>query len=307
MRKLFVDEQITEVEKHPELEKEKVFREKALFGRALFFDLRLSSDRSISCASCHKPELAFTDGKVKSEGVGGKLSFRNAPTLLNVKHNTSFMFDAHVKSLEEQAIVPIQDSNEMNLPMGDLVARLNEVPHYVRAARELYHRDLDAWVITRALAAFQKTLTSDSSAFDQYLNGERELSSEEKRGWQLFNDLNCIECHSLPHFTNYQALNNGLYTDYMDDPGKFRIAGDSNMMGAFKVPTLRNITLTAPYMHDGSIATLEQVIDHYIKGGAGGMYQDSRIRKRAISEVEKKYLITFLNALTDTSYMRDFR
>ncbi len=302
----FESQQKTQVLVEDEKE-QRVFQSDAHFGRALFFDLRLSSDRSISCASCHKPELAFTDGRVKSEGVGGNLSFRNASTLLNVKHNKSFMFDAHIKSLEEQAIVPIQDTNEMNLPMGELVARLNEVPHYVQAAKELYNRDLDAWVITRALAAFQRTLSSNSSTVDQFLNGKTGLAEDVHNGYKLFKELQCIECHSLPHFTNYQPINNGLYKVYPDDPGKFRIAGDSSKMGAFKVPTLRNIALTAPYMHDGSMATLEDVIDHYAKGGAGGENQDPRIRKRAISDAEKKYLIIFLNALTDTSYMRDFR
>ncbi|MCR9173395.1 MAG: cytochrome-c peroxidase [bacterium] len=290
------------------IEKEELaFDSKEDFGKALFFDPRLSSDISISCANCHQPELAFTDGLSKSEGVGGKLSFRNASTLLNVKDAPVFMFDAHIQSLEEQAIVPIQDTNEMNMPMGELIKRLNKVPHYVDAAKQLYNRDLDAWVVTRALASFQRTLVSQSSEFDQYLAGEGTLAPEVKRGWELFNELQCIECHSLPNFTNYTALNNGLYVDYGNDQGKYRIAGDSSKMGAFKVPSLRNVALTAPYMHDGSMQTLEEVLEHYSKGGVGGTYQDDRVTKRDLTQDEKKYLITFLGALTDTSYLRDFR
>lgn len=284
-----------------------VFDTKANFGKALFFDLRLSSDRSISCATCHVPEKAFTDGKVKSIGVGGREAFRNASTLLNVGDNLVFMFEAHVNTLEKQAIVPIQDSNEMNMPMGDLMARLNEVPHYVKAAKQLYNRDLDAWVVTRALSSFERTLKSDNSEVDQFLDNQSEGSSELKEGWRLFNKLQCIECHVEPGFNNNEAMNNGLYLDYGNDLGKYRIAGDSSMIGAFKVPTLRNVALTAPYMHDGSMSTLEEVVEHYTNGGAGGERQDPRVRKRNISETEKKYLITFLNALTDTSYMHDFR
>jgi cytochrome c peroxidase len=284
-----------------------VFDSKANFGKALFFDLRLSSDRSISCATCHVPEKAFTDGKVKSIGVGGREAFRNASTLLNVGDNLVFMFEAHVNSLEKQAIVPIQDSNEMNLSMGDLITRLNEVPHYVKAARQLYDRDLDAFVVTRALASFERTLTSYSSDVDRFLNDKSEGSAELKEGWRLFNELQCIECHTEPGFNNNLAMNNGLYLDYGKDLGRYRIAGDSSMIGAFKVPTLRNVALTAPYMHDGSMLTLEEVVEHYSNGGAGGSLQDLRVKKRDISDNEKKYLITFLNALTDTSYMRDFR
>lgn len=290
-----------------EEQEELAFDTKEDFGKALFFDPNLSIDRSVSCATCHIPSLAFTDGLVKSAGVKARTSFRNAPTLLNMADSPVFMFDAHVKTLEEQATVPIQDTNEMNMPMGTLIKRLNGVPHYADAARQLYHRDLDAYVITRALASFQRSLESKNSEFDRFLNGQGEISEDAKRGWQLFNDLQCIECHSLPNFTNYEALNNGLYHDYGDDPGKFRIAGEQEKMGAFKVPSLRNIALTAPYMHDGSMATLEEVIEHYSKGGVGGKYQDERVRKRSLSSDEKKYLITFLGTLTDTSYLRDFR
>lgn len=282
------------------------FDSKEDFGKALFFDKRLSLDASISCASCHQPELAFTDGKVKSEGAGGTIAFRNATTLLNVKDAPVFMFDAHIRSLEEQAIVPIQDSNEMNISMGGLIKRLNGIPDYVKAAKQLYDRELDAWVVTRALSAFERTLISNRSEFDRYMNGETEMSLEAQKGWQLFDKLQCLECHKLPNFTNYQALNNGLYHDYGADQGKYRISGDESEIGAFKVPSLRNVALTAPYMHDGSMNTLEEVIEHYANGGVGGAFQDKRITKRSLTNEEKKYLINFLHTLTDTSYMRDF-
>jgi cytochrome c peroxidase len=277
------------------------------FGRALFFDSRLSRDNSISCASCHIPDKAFTDGRSKSIGVRGRMAMRNAPTLLNVGSASFFMFDAHIKSLEEQAIVPIQDSNEMDLPMGDLIDRLKGITIYTEASRRLYNRDIDAWVVTRALASFQRTLKSDNSPFDQYLSGDRDaISTKAQKGWKLFQRLKCLECHQLPHFTDYKARNNGVFSGGESDKGKFRIAGDSSYMGAFKVATLRNVALTAPYMHDGSFATLTDVIQHYNTGGSGHWNQDSRVKKQGLSDREIDYLINFLESLTDTSYMKKF-
>ena len=285
----------------------KVFATKTDFGRALFFDKRLSLDNSISCASCHIPEKAFTDGQEKSIGVNGRAALRNAGTLLNVKDAPVFIFDAHIGSLEQQAIVPIQDSNEMAIPMGELIERLKKIDSYSTASQELFERELDAWVLTRALAAFQRTLISKNSPFDQYIHGDVDAISESaQNGWRLFNDLQCIECHSYPNFTNYQARNNGLYKNYGQDPGKYRIAGDPKLMGAFKVPSLRNIALTAPYMHDGSIPTLELVIAHYKKGGEGHDQQDERVKKRMMTKEEEKHLIDFFETLTDTTYMRNF-
>ncbi len=278
-------------------------------GRKLFFDPRLSSDGTVSCATCHLPELAFTDGKTKSEGVAGRHSFRNAPSLLNIGDAPVFMFDAHIRSLEEQAIVPIQDSNEMNSRMGDLIQRLKNVPEYADAAKKIYHRSFDPWVLTRSLAAFERTLSSKNSAFDAYLKGEEhaDWNSEAENGWKLFQKLRCIECHQLPNLTNYEARNNGLYDDYGDDQGRFRIHGDSSEIGAFKVPSLRNVALTAPYMHDGSLKSLEAVIDHYRKGGSMHPNKASIINKNVISTEDEKFLIQFLYSLTDTSYMVNFR
>lgn len=278
-------------------------------GRRLFFDKRLSKDASISCADCHRPELAFTDGKTKSVGVGGREAFRNSPTLLNLKDANAFMFDAHIQTLEEQAIVPIQDANEMNHRMGDLIKRLQSIPEYARAAKELYNRTFDAWVLTRSLAAFERTLISDNSAFDAYLKGEKHSGWNEnaEKGWQLFKKMECIACHQLPNFTNNEARNNGLYADYQKDQGKFRINGDSAMIGAFKVPSLRNSSLTAPYMHDGSIPNLESVIDHYVSGGSAHANKDQLITKRSITAEEQFFLISFLHSLTDTSYMVNYR
>ena len=274
-------------------------------GEALFFDSRLSSDNSISCSSCHQPEMAFTDGKPKSVGVGGRLSFRNAPTLLNVRDAKTLMYDGHITTLEEQAIVPIQDSNEMNIRMEALIRKLQAIPEYEAAARKLYNRDFDPWVLTRALASYQRTLVSKSSPFDafQSTSDKKHLGQEAYQGWILFQEFQCVECHQPPNFSDYQVHNNGLTKDFGADLGSFRIAGDSSKIGSFRTPSLRNVAITAPYLHDGSIASLDMVINQYSHGGFGHSNQDFRIKNRNFSDSEKQFLISFLHSLTDSMYL----
>lgn len=284
--------------------------EKIALGRQLFFDTRLSRDNSISCASCHHPELAFTDGKRVSEGVEGRKTERNAPSILNAGYLQTVMFDAHLPTLEMQVIVPIQEHVEMDMEMGALMERLRQIPEYQSAARQIFNREFDPWVLTRSIAAFERSLISDNSRFDQYLyhNDKSAMNKREINGWKVFSEkLYCIQCHPAPHFTHFKAENNGLYTDYGSDQGRFRIHHDSLDMGKFKVPSIRNSVLTAPYMHDGSFETLRDVIEHYSKGGAGHQFQHPIIQPFELSESEIEDLLLFFGALTDTSYMKDFR
>jgi len=283
-------------------------QEKIALGRALFFDPRLSRDGTVSCASCHRPEFAFTDRKPLAEGIGGLLAERNAPTLLNSAFLETVMFDAHLKTLELQVIVPIQEPNEMGHNMKELIPKLRQIPAYQRAAKEIFNRDFDAWVLTRSIAAFERSLISLNSPYDQYLKGHKNaLSAQQKEGMKLFNSLYCVQCHPAPYFTNFKAENNGLYAEYGKDKGRFRIHLDSADIGFFKVPTLRNIALTYPYMHDGSRQTLEDVLRHYQAGGKHPKGQNTNIRPFTLSETEQQQLIAFLYSLTDTSYMKKFR
>ena len=278
-------------------------------GRKLFFDTRLSKGNEIACANCHRPELAFTDRLAVSTGVEGKQTDRNSPSLLNSGFLPTVMFDAHLETLERQVIVPIQEHTEMNMNMKTLLTKLRAIPEYSKAARDIFDRDFDAWVLTRSLAAFERSLISLDSKFDNYYykKDENALNASEKRGWKLFSDkLYCTECHAPPMFTNYEAINNGLYSDFGKDKGRFRIHNDSTDIGKFKVPSLRNIELTYPYMHDGSINTLEKVITHYTMGGNPHQNKDSRIVPFSISKDDQIDLIHFFQALTDTSYMKDF-
>ncbi|MFT5777918.1 MAG: cytochrome c peroxidase, partial [Crocinitomicaceae bacterium] len=192
--------------------------EKIALGKALFFDKRMSSDGTVSCATCHVPEMAFTDQKAFSDGVMGHHAKRNSPSLLNAGHLKTTMFDAFVPTLEMQAIVPMQDTNEMGMVMKDLLTRLRGIPEYQKAAQTIFNRDFDAFVLTRSIAAFERSLISDNSRFDQVERNEIKRTAEEERGWQIFSDqLYCTKCHPAPHFTTFVAENNGLYKEFGED------------------------------------------------------------------------------------------
>lgn len=275
------------------------------FGKLLFEDKRLSKDSTLSCASCHLEKLAFTDGKPRSIGVGGKMALRNAPSLFNLADAPYFMFDGAVPTLEMQAIIPIQDVNEMGFSMGELVQRLKGIKKYANLAKSLYHRELDAYVITRALASFERTLVSKNSKFDAFKasNYTKGLSESEKRGWEIFsNELKCIECHALPNFTNYQFKTNHLTEVRLEDEGRFRITGKEEDKGLYRVPSLRNVALTAPYMHDGSYAEIDQVLQAYFKNIRRIEFKETPRVELNPKKIED--LKSFLYALTDSSLVR---
>ena len=279
---------------------------KIAFGKKLFFDTRLSKNNEISCASCHKPELAFTDGFPKSHGVNGAIAMRNAPSLLNASYFKRYMYDGEVKTLEEQALVPLQDHLEMGSSMKEVVSKLSTDPEYRRLSQSLFHRKLDAYVITRAISSYERSLLSRNSRFDQYRAGAKDaLTNDELAGWKLFSQkLYCTQCHSGIDFTNYKVLSNGLYTDYGEDEGRYRINGLEKERGTFKVPGLRNVALTAPYMHDGSMTTLREVIRHYSQGGAGFPNKSQIIQPFKLTDLEISQLEQFLKSLTDTSFAK---
>ncbi|HRX28272.1 MAG TPA: cytochrome c peroxidase [Saprospiraceae bacterium] len=275
-------------------------------GKKLFYDPILSSDKSISCASCHLAEYAFSDKVSVSQGVEARVGTRNAPSLANVAFHPYYLREGGVPTLEMQVLVPIQEHNEFDFNILLIAERMNQDVSYVEMALEAYDRIPDAFVITRAIATFERSLISGYSPYDKYenYNDQSALNENEIRGMNLFfsDRLQCSQCHSGFNFTNYSFENNGLYDEYSDS-GRFRLTGKEEDFAKFKTPSLRNIALTAPYMHDGSMSTLDEVIDHYNTGGAENPQKSSLIKPLHLSESEKEDLKAFLNSLTDKTFI----
>lgn len=270
-------------------------------GKALFFDPRLSRDGTISCATCHLPELAFSDGVPVSIGIEGRTSARNSPSLGNVAYHANFFRDGGVPTLEMQVIAPIHDPVEMDHDIQVAAASLRDVEPYKRLSMLAYGRPMDAWVLTRAIANYERTLISGWSRWDRWMNGDATaMSTSEVRGWQLFNsaELNCIACHSGFDLSDHGFHNIGQYLEY-SDPGRERISLLAEDFGKFKTPSLRNIARTAPYMHDGTMATLDEVLDHFASGGQAHPNRSPLLQTFVLDEQERADLLAFLNALND--------
>ena len=275
-------------------------------GRMLFYDPILSRDSTVSCASCHIQSMAFTDGKKVGEGIEGRKVLRNSPTLGNVSYHSRIMRDGGVPTLEMQVLVPVQEHSEFDFNMVLLAERLANHKVYSKMALKAYNRPMDPYVITRAIAVFERTMVSNQSPFDEYFyqNITTALSAEQLEGYALFKKLGCENCHSGPDFTNYNYYNIGLY-EYYPDSGRTRITNDTNDRGKIKTPTLRNVALTAPYMHDGSIQTVEEVISHFASGGKSHSQKSDLIVDFEISEKEKAEILSFLSSLTDKTFISD--
>lgn len=274
-------------------------------GKRLFFDPILSSDQTISCASCHKPELSFSDEKQLSFGIEERIGTRNAPTLANVAYHPYYTREGGVPTLEMQILVPIQEHAEFDFNILLIAERLLHDSSYVQQSLVAFNRIPDPFVITRAIATFERTLISGESRYDQYIHGDHPaLSVAEKNGMNLFfsERLSCATCHSGFNFTNYSFQNNGLYAEYTD-PGRFRLTNNEADRALFKVPTLRNVEVTAPYMHDGSLSSLKDVIEHYNQGGTNHPHKSNLVKPLNLSEQEKEDVVAFLKSLTDAHFI----
>lgn len=280
---------------------------KALLGRHLFYDTRFSRDFSTSCGSCHLQEHAFSDTLSFSRGVEGRTGTRNAPSLTNVGYNTSFLWEGGVPTLEQQAIVPVLHPDEMDMHTDTLVARLESEPVYAPLFRNAWGDGaITIERITKSLAAFQRTLVSGDAPYDRYRLGDASaMTDAAKRGEELFfNETgDCFHCHGGYNFTDNDFHNNGLAATA--DEGRFGVTQRGLDRGKFKTPTLRNIAVTAPYMHDGRFATLEDVLDHYNAGGEGHPNSDPLMRPLGLTDGEKRDLIEFLKGLTDEKFRTD--
>ena len=274
-------------------------------GKKLFYDNSLSIDSSISCASCHKAELAFSDNVALSAGVFQRPGVQNAPSLANVAYHPYYTRAGGVATLEMQVLVPLQEHNEFDFNIVAAAERIAQDSTYTAMSWQAYNRAPDSYVITRALANFERELISNNSRFDQqYFQNNEVMNAEEIAGMELFysEKTNCFKCHSGPNFTNYEFENNGLYAEY-DDLGRKRLTGEDSDNALFKVASLRNIAVTGPYMHDGSLASLNEVIEHYSRGGRKHPNQSIEVKSLHLSSQEENELVAFLGTLTDEEFL----
>lgn len=274
-------------------------------GKKLFFDKILSRDSSLSCASCHIPKFAFTDRKKKGIGIRDQEVSRNTPTLTNVAYQDKFLLDGLNPSLEAQVNIPIHESKEFDFSVILVAERMKKSDEYVQLSFDAYGEEPSPRVLTKAIASYERTLISGNSPYDHYFfqGNDSALSSSQKRGMDIFNnELYCSECHGGFNFTNGSLTNNGLYEHYADT-GRMRLFGMEKDRAIFKVPTLRNIAVTYPYMHDGSLSNLDEVITHYSTGGKKHQNKSKIIQPFILSDEERKDLIAFLEALTDKEFL----
>ena len=276
-------------------------------GKQLFFDPILSADSSVSCASCHKPQFYYADTVAFSKGVYGKLTRRNTPSVLNMANRGLMFWDGRAATLSDQVLFPIQDHDEMNLPVATAIARLKRSKTYRQLFRQVFSSEPDENGLSKAIAAFEASLETSHSKFDLYMRDQGLLTADEKAGQKIFvGKARCFDCHFTPDFTSDEFKNIGLYNGKeLSDPGRFAITHDSADLGKFKIPGLRNVEKTAPYMHDGRFKTLRQVIDYYndpksfVQDAIG---TDSTLSKPLrLTEKEKMQLEAFLLTLTDQS------
>jgi cytochrome c peroxidase len=271
--------------------------EKIALGKQLYFDRRLSRDNSISCASCHDPAKGFSNGEQFATGVGQKVGGRNSPTVINSAFQKFQFWDGRAGTLEEQALGPMQNPIEMNMKLEEVVERLNAIPGYKSQFQKIFGTDAVPESIGKAIAAYERTLISMDAPFDRYKAGDHQaLSASAKRGMELFfAKANCSACHTGHNFTDNSFHNVGIGMDRpKPDVGREAISGLEGDRGAFKTPTLREVARSGPYMHDGSLKSVEEVVNHYSNGGIKNRWLDEELFPINLSDIEKQDLVAFL-------------
>jgi cytochrome c peroxidase len=268
-------------------------------GEMLFFDPRLSGSNWISCATCHNPALGWSDGQPTAIGNGMTVLRRSTPSIVNTAFNKLQMWDGRFDSLEEQAVGPMQAPGEMNGSMEQILVKLKSIPGYVQAFERAYPGEgVTKETLAKAVACFERTVISKNSPFDSWIHGNQTaINPSAQRGFDLFvGKAKCDVCHSGPNFTDEGFHNIGLKGN--TDEGRYVKKPVRVLKGAFKTPTLRDIALTAPYMHNGAYRTLEDVVNHYNRGGDEMENLDPNIKPLALTDQEKKDLVQFLKTLS---------
>lgn len=282
-------------------------------GEALFFDNILSVDHTINCGSCHIPEFGFADTSRFSKGVGGKLGNRNTPSVMNMSGRGELFWDGRAKDLVDQVKFPIENPVEMNLPYDSAVARLVNNSYYYELFDKIYEEEPNRQNIAEAIASYERTLETEDTPNDRWLADEPNsgMTAQMIRGQKLFTSdrTRCFDCHFTPDFTADEYRNIGLFDGKaLNDSGRYVVSKDPKDLGTFKTPGLRNVAITAPYMHDGSFKTLREVIDYYDepdKFMIGSINRDTILPKKiGLTESEKEDLEAFLHALTDDRFKK---
>jgi len=295
--------------KEPQLKEPSTIEE---LGELLFFDSILSRQNKISCASCHKPEFAFADNVSFSFGIDSLKGARNSPSAMNQSARNFHFWDGRSQSLEEQVVGPIENPVEMDVPLSFVVDKLNKHAQYRTFFIKIFGHTADKKSVIDAITSFERTLETNNSAFDCYMNASdtTKFSASAKRGREIFNVKGkCFDCHFGPDFTNDDFRNLGLFNGKdLNDSGRFKITHDPKDIGRFKVSGLRNIALTAPYMHNGMFTTLMDVINYYNTPDDfinNSKNRDSLLAKPlGLTEQDKKDLVAFLVSLTDARFLK---
>jgi cytochrome c peroxidase len=285
-------------------------KDREALGKLLFFDPILSKDNTISCASCHKPAFAFADTSAVSLGVVGKKGRRNTPSAMNVALQSIFFWDGRAKDLEQQALMPIENADEMNLPVAKAVSRLQHNSQYKKYFQKIFNSAPTKENLAIAIAAFERTLETSDSDFDnwKFYDDSTAVSDAVKRGFVVFNTKGkCIQCHFGSNFTLNEFRNIGLFNGKeLNDSGRSAISHNMADVGKFKIAALRNVAVTAPYMHNGRFKTLKEVIEFYNdphKIVPDAIGTDSLLAKPlGLTQQDKDDLEAFLNALTDKRF-----
>lgn len=272
-------------------------------GKALFFDTRLSSSGKISCATCHQPELNWTDGKEKSIGHEGAITKRNSPTIQNTWFYKRLFWDGRSTDLQDQAFAPINSETEMHSEMHDVMRKLSKVKGYKKMFKEAFgSEDIDPFVMTEAIATFEKTITSAESRFDKFLRGDKKaLTKKEISGLHVFRTRGrCMNCHHGAMFTDNQFHNNGFHLngDPQTDKGYYTVSHKEEDIGKFKTPSLRDVMNTGPWMHNGMMKDMNEVLGNYSKGASGTGGADLLVHNLFLTSKEHADLLAFLKAIS---------
>lgn len=269
--------------------------EKIALGQMLYYDERLSGDNSLSCASCHAPAQGYGDGLAKFIGFQGFQGQMNSPTVINSGYYEENFWNGRADSLEAQAVGPIQAEGEMNQNMDELLTELSAIPGYVDEFNKVFNDKVTADNIAKAIAAFERTIVVQDTAFDKYLAGQEDaISAEAKEGMKLFaGKASCITCHAGPLMSDHNYYNLGME----GNDGRFEVTKNEADKGSFRTAQLRGITHTAPYMHDGSLASLEDVVNYYNQGGGTHANKSALIQPLNLTEEEVSNLVAFLETL----------